>query len=125
MATVFTVHHDVNFTTKPTKNYFLSVVVGNGQSGSTTFKNPAGTLFSPDVLNVPLGLGQPLKGTTLPLVSVVMDINPQTDNMIVSCFILTQEVTEDQLQTLTPTDSVPFAAQTSQTITFFINLNFH
>jgi len=125
MPSVFTVHHDVDFTPDNTNDYFLSVLVGNGQSGSTTFKNPAGDFFSPDVFNVPLGQGRELKGTSLPVVSVVMDINPQTDNMIVSYYITDTEVSEEELETLNPTDIVPFAAGANQTITFFSSLNFH
>ena len=125
MPTVFTVHHNIDFTPANTKDYFLSVLVGNGQSGSTTFRNPAGDFISPDVFNVPLGRGKQLKGTSLPVVSVVMDINPQTDNMVVSYYITDTEVLdEEELKTLEPTDIVPFAADANQTITFFTSLNF-
>ena len=125
MPTVFTVHHDVDFAPDNTENYFLSILVGNGQSGSTTFRNPAGDFFSPDVFNVPLGKGKQLKGTSLPVVSVVMDINPHTNNMIISYYITDREVLdEEELKTLDPTDRVPFAAEANQTITFFTSLNF-
>ena len=112
----------INVPVQDNSPYFLSVVIGNGQLGSTTFQNLNGQLFSPNVKNESIGIGANIKGRSSNVVSVVMDVNPNTNDMVVSYYVTTQTV--DDLSTIAPTHVAPFSAMQSDTITFILQLKF-
>jgi len=116
------VNHSTSIAVIAGNTYFLNVVVGNGNVGSSTFQNINGTLFNPDLTNVLIGLGSDLKGNGLDIVTVVMQVNPASLNLILSYYI-TDHVVAD-ITAIAPTDKIPFNAIANQTVTFTNTLNF-
>jgi|GEM_PF-6289953 hypothetical protein len=117
------VQHNTNFTVNAASNYFLTVIIGNGQVGSTSFKNINGDFFSPDVKNTVIGSGAALKGNSLNVVSVVMEVNPTNTNIVLSYYISDVVITD--FTTVAPTDTLPFASQINDTVTLITKLNFN
>lgn len=116
------VQHDINFTVNPAISYYLTVIIGNGQVGNTTFINGNGDYFVPDIQNVIIGKGSDLKGKILKVVSVVMEVNPANTNIIVSYYISDAVITD--FTTAVPTNTLPFASQINATVTLVTQLNF-
>lgn len=114
----------INFTVNGNDFYFLSVVIGNGQTGTTTFKNFNNVQFSPDVLNAPVGNGLSIKGKSSTVVSVVIDVNPDTDNLIVSYYLTNVAKTEDELESLLPVGTSNMTVTTNSTGILLTTLNF-
>jgi len=114
----------INFTVTGNDFYFLSVVIGNGQTGTTTFKNFNNVQFSPDVLNAPVGNGLSIKGKSSTVVSVVIDVNPDTDNLIVSYYLTNVAKTEDELESLLPVGTSNMTVTTNSTGILLTTLNF-
>ncbi|WP_293311072.1 hypothetical protein [Pedobacter sp. UBA5917] len=114
----------INFPVKGTDSYFLNVVIGNGQTGTTTFKNFNNVQFSPDVLNAPVGKGSSIKGKSSTVVSVVIDVNPDTDNLIVTYYLTNAPKTGEELKNLIPIGISSMTVQTNSTGIFLTTLNF-
>lgn len=104
--------------------YFLTVVIGNGQVGSTTFNNFNNVHFSPDVINASVGNGSSIKGKSSTVVSVVVDANPDTDNLIVTYYLTNAPKTDDELKNLLPVGISNLTVQTNSTGVFLTTLNF-
>ncbi len=59
--------------------YSLSVVIGDGQSGTSALKNFDGKYVHGEVDSLPLGTGAAIKGKSLLITSMVTDINPNSN----------------------------------------------
>lgn len=114
----------INCAVNSNDSYFLSVVIGNGQTGTSTFKNFNNVSFSPDVFNAPLGDGSAIKGKSSTVVSVVIDVNPDTDNLIVSYYLTNAAKTEVELEGLTPAGTSNMIVPTNSTGILLTTLNF-
>ncbi|HUS01199.1 MAG TPA: hypothetical protein VMY77_05705, partial [Chitinophagaceae bacterium] len=100
----------------------LNVVIGNGQVGSTTFQNIDDDIFMPEVENSFIGEGWQITGKSLNVVSVVMEVNPVDDDMIISYWISDAPI--DDLTEVEPTDMLPYSALKNETVSFITRLNF-
>jgi len=117
--------NQISFSVGTSQSYYLHVTIGDGQVGSTTFKNFSGQLFSPKVFNALIGTGAVMQHQTSLVVSVVMDVNPNTDNMSVSYYITTQPLQDpSDLNSLTPVATIPFPAAQSATTTFYTDISY-
>ncbi|WP_316801471.1 hypothetical protein [Pedobacter frigidisoli] len=114
----------IDFTVSSNESYFLNVIIGNGQIGSTTFKNLNNDQFSPDIINAPVGMGSLIKGKNSMVVSVVIDVNPDTDNLIVAYYLSKAPKSPDQLSQMNPVGTSSMTLPTNSTAIFVTTLNF-
>lgn len=114
----------ISFAVQSSSSYFLTVIIGNGQGGSTTFKDFDDEQYSPKVVNVPIGKGSLIKGKSSSIVSVVVDINPDSDNLIVSYFLTTKTKTELELENSEPVVTSTMTVETNSTAVFITTINF-
>ena len=116
------IDHNTAVDVQDEHTYFLTVIIGNGQVGSSAFTNPAGTLITPDINSSLLGKGINLKETDIVVVSEVMQVNPDQLDLIVSYFVSDHKV--DNIDNETAADSVTFSPEAGQTILFTTTLAF-
>jgi hypothetical protein len=63
----------------------ISVTIGNAQLGGTSVDLDTIRVGSgPQILKLPIGAGKDLRGKTVVVRTIAWDVNPQTNNMIVS-----------------------------------------
>ena len=79
-------------TVNDSEDYALTVKIGDGQKGSTSFMHPNGSFKTGDIQNEPLGNGASLKGKSLSPSSMVTDVNPHTNNVTITYLINQNEV---------------------------------
>lgn len=62
-------------------DYNLTIRIGDGQQGSSAFNKPDGTnVHGSDFENEPLAKGSALRGKSLWIDSLIVDINPHTNS---------------------------------------------
>ena len=89
--------------------------------GSSAFQDPGGNQVPAD-LNAILGSGSALKGTSLDDLSEVIQINPDSLNLVVSYFVTDHQVTN--INSETADYEVDYPAQANETVLFITTLNF-
>lgn len=118
-----TIEHEINFSVSTALTYYLSVVIGNGQGGGTTFENPGGTMYDDDtILNALIGTGSAIKGQSVFVDTSVDQINPDNKNIIVSYYITTNQITN--IKNAVPTGSFKYLADEEESVDFFYTINF-
>jgi hypothetical protein len=70
-----------------TKRYNLTIKVGDGQKGSSSFKNYNGQYPTGIISNEFLGTGEVLKTRPIKIASKVTDVNPNTNNVSVFFYL--------------------------------------
>ncbi|WP_439695652.1 hypothetical protein ACFGVS_22390 [Mucilaginibacter sp. AW1-7] len=92
---------EIDITIAINSNYYLHVLIGNGQAGATTFKNFEGQIYKPEVFNAVIGKGNDIKGKSTDVISNVLEINPDTDSVIITYYVTdktlgtTDDLTDD------------------------------
>lgn len=67
--------------TETDTNYNLTIRIGDGQKGSSAFNKPDGTnVHGSDFVTEPLAKGNALQGKSIWIDSLIVDINPHTNN---------------------------------------------
>lgn len=121
----YTVNKQINYALINTSlSYYLTIVIGNGQSGSTTFRNAQGKKFNPDVENCLVGTGVAINGKTFLAVSTVSQVNPSSLTLLVTYYISTAPLDLDNLDNITPAGSSEVTAGANETYTFETQLKF-
>lgn len=71
-----------------TENVFLTVTIGNAQIGGNVarFKNSSVILAKGEITNLDLGPGADLCGKTLKVTTNVLDVNEQTNSIVITYF---------------------------------------
>jgi hypothetical protein len=70
------------------QNILLTITIGNAQIGGNVvrFKNASGILGKGEIQNLDLGLGSDLIGKTLKVTTNILDVNDQTNGVVVTYF---------------------------------------
>ena len=65
---------------------YLTVITGNAQIGGSLvkFSDESNDLIKGDVKNLKLGTGSDLRGRTLEVTTNVLDVNPGTNNIVIT-----------------------------------------
>ena len=84
----------------------LSIVLGDGQKGSSSFKNFNGNYVIGAVSDVLLGNAENIKNKSLLISSLVSDVNPNTDLTSITYLINDAEAKSYSEEAESPNDSV-------------------
>jgi hypothetical protein len=76
--------NDPTYTVQDGTIYSLTVIIGNGQLGSSALKNFDGEYIHGAVNNVILGDGKNIRGKNLLITSMVTDANSNTNTTVIS-----------------------------------------
>ena len=120
-----TVRTTVKYTTTDVnQTYYLTVIIGNGQVGSTTFVNADMTIFNPDVENALIGTGSAIINKTFLVSSTGIHANAASLTQIVSYYVSTSPLDLNDLDNVTPAGTSQVATSAAQTYTFITKLQF-
>lgn len=78
----------VELQVQPGQNIFLTVTIGNAQIGGNVvlYKGTSVILAKGEINNLSLGMGADLAGKTLTVVTNILDVNEQTNGVVVTYF---------------------------------------
>jgi hypothetical protein len=78
----------VSLKAAPDENALLTITIGNAQIGGSVvrFKNSAGIIGKGEIKNLQLGMGAELSGKTLKVTTNILDVNEQTNGIVVTYF---------------------------------------
>jgi hypothetical protein len=82
------VSKSVNLKAVADQNVFLTITIGNAQIGGSVvrFKNSPTIIGKGEIKNLSLGLGSGLIGKVLKVTTNVLDVNQQTNGIVVTYF---------------------------------------
>lgn len=78
------VRNDINFNVNSETKYYLTIIIGNGQIGNSTFKDVKGRYHTGTIVNTYIGKGTELKDSSILIGSIVTDVNPRTNRTIIT-----------------------------------------
>ncbi|SJZ65913.1 hypothetical protein [Sediminibacterium ginsengisoli] len=120
-----TVRATVKYTTTDVnQTYYLTVIIGNGQVGSSAFINADMTVFNPDVENALIGTGAAIINKTFLVSTTDIHANPASLTQIVSYYISTAPLDLSNLGNITPAGTSQVETSPAQTYTFITKLQF-
>jgi hypothetical protein len=78
----------VNLKTVPDETVFITITIGNAQIGGNVlkYKGSNNVIAKGEITNFNLGFGGELKGRTLRVITNILDVNPQTNGVIVTYY---------------------------------------
>ena len=70
------------------ENVLLTITIGNAQIGGNVvkFKNSSDVIGKGEIINLELGMGADLSGRTLKVTTNILDVNEQTNGIVVTYF---------------------------------------
>lgn len=79
---------EVDLKVQKTETILLTVTIGNAQIGGNVirFKGSSDVIAKGEILNLSLGTGAGLIGKTLRVTTNILDVNPQTNGVVVVYF---------------------------------------
>lgn len=84
--------NNVSFNVASGKRYYLTIIFGDGQDGSSSFKDIEGNYHTGNLLNTVIGTGAKMEGKFIVIGSIVTDTNQHTNATSISYFINDVEV---------------------------------
>jgi hypothetical protein len=84
---------DIGIKAKTEETIFLTISIGNAQIGGSVvrWKNDPDILAKGEVVNLDLGTGSLIKGKILKITTNVLDVNDQTNGMVVNHYFYNAE----------------------------------
>lgn len=104
----------IDYSTPASGTLNLSVIIGNGNACTSTFKNFDGTYTTGDITDVLLGNAVDIKGKSISVTSTVTDTNPNTDMTII-----TYQINDNDIQQYTQA-----AESSNDSVIYYTIINF-
>lgn len=86
------IENTISFNADSGKRYYLTIKFGNGQDGSSSFKDVENNYHTGNILNTIIGTGAKMEGKFILIGSLVTDTNQDTNATTISYFINDMEV---------------------------------
>lgn len=86
------IENTISFDVDSGKRYYLTIKFGDGQDGSSSFKDVENNYHTGNILNTVIGTGAKMDGKYILIGSIVTDTNPHTNATSISYFINDIEV---------------------------------
>ncbi|GHC44916.1 hypothetical protein [Ulvibacter litoralis] len=86
------IRNDISFNVDSGKRYYLTIKFGEGQDGSSSFKDIEGNYHTGNLVNTQVGTGAKMEGKFILIGSIVTDTNQHTNATSITYLINNIEV---------------------------------